>query len=213
MQNSPKDHWNTFYKSNAVPHIPSQFGSFIANECVDSGLFVEFGCGNGRDSLLFLGQGKHVIAVDASPSAIDAARAAVSPADAERISFIIGSVGDDALWQGIADTIEASGQRDPAIYARFFIHAIDDECETVFLRNALAILTRFGGRMCLEFRTNRDESQTKWAKAHYRRYIRPLDFLNRLAALGGKVEYFVEGYGYAKFREDDAHVARVICGV
>ena len=52
--------------------------------------------------------------------------------------------------------------------------------------------------------------QAKETAAHYRRFIDPLNFLTSALARGFELHYFVEGFGYAKYNSDDAHVARVI---
>ncbi|WP_272816006.1 MULTISPECIES: hypothetical protein [unclassified Shinella] len=64
--------------------------------------------------------------------------------------------------------------------------------------------------LAIEFRTDRDAQQTKVTDSHYRRFIPPLDFLSRAAKFGFSPAYFTEGFGYAKYRNDDAHIARVL---
>ena len=45
---------------------------------------------------------------------------------------------------------------------------------------------------------------------HYRRYIVPTDLINKALKIGFDLSYLVEGFGFAKYRSDDAYVARVI---
>jgi hypothetical protein len=66
------------------------------------------------------------------------------------------------------------------------------------------------GVICLEFRTNRDEHQEKVTASHYRRFVRPVEFIRTLQKLDLQVDYFCEGFGMAKYKADDAHVARFV---
>ncbi|WP_230532183.1 hypothetical protein [Microvirga roseola] len=95
------------------------------------------------------------------------------------------------------------------IYSRFFLHAINalDEHNFFNLCNGLLPDT---GIIAVEFRTTRDEQLLKATPDHYRRYINPLELAARAQLHGFGVDYFVEGFGYAKFRADDAYVARMI---
>ena len=67
-----------------------------------------------------------------------------------------------------------------------------------------------GDILALEFRTSRDEFLSKVTESHYRRFINPLAVVAKGNHLGFSCEYFVEGFGYAKYKSDDAHVARII---
>lgn len=60
-----KEYWNEYYETTAdnnsteVPKlIPSQFADFVLNEFQDRTRFIDFGCGNGRDSFFFADHGK-----------------------------------------------------------------------------------------------------------------------------------------------------------
>ena len=45
---------------------------------------------------------------------------------------------------------------------------------------------------------------------HYRRYVNPISLLKSANQLGLQATYFVEGFGFAKHKEDDAFVARIV---
>ena len=65
-----KSYWNTFYTKFTLA-VPSQFCVLTAVEVnkVTSSI-VEFGCGNGRDSIYLANQGFHVFATDLSAETI-----------------------------------------------------------------------------------------------------------------------------------------------
>ena len=64
--------------------------------------------------------------------------------------------------------------------------------------------------IALEFRTIKDKLLIKEFDNHNRRFVIPEDFKNKLKKLGVFVNYYVEGQGYAKYKNDDAYVARLI---
>jgi hypothetical protein len=45
---------------------------------------------------------------------------------------------------------------------------------------------------------------------HFRRFVLPASFEARALGGGFEVVYNVEGFGFAKYRQDDAYVARTI---
>jgi SAM-dependent methyltransferase len=211
MDHRQISHWDAFYAEKRVPLVPSQFGAFVAGEFPDSDLFVDFGCGNGRDTLLFLGQGKRVVAIDASHAAIESVRAALSDDGTRRIQMIHGAVAETATWHEINAALREAAPRSPTLYARFFLHAIDEDAEAIMLDGAAALMREHGGQLCLEFRTPQDQAVVKWAGDHYRRYIALHELVERLAERDLQTSYSAEGFGFARFRGEDAHVARVIC--
>lgn len=91
------------------------------------------------------------------------------------------------------------------------MHALNESAEGAFLDLAKKAAD-CGARIAVEFRTNRDAAQPKETAKHYRRFINPLDFVTEVSRRGMKILYFVDGFGFAKFREDDAHVARFVIG-
>ena len=94
-------------------------------------------------------------------------------------------------------------------YGRFFLHAVDENIENIFL-NLFKNLNYKNNLLALEFRTSKDEFLEKEFNNHYRRYIDIKNFKKKLKNFDIKIKYFTEGQGYAKFKSDDAYVARVI---
>jgi SAM-dependent methyltransferase len=206
-----KAYWQSYYlrrsREKVLP-LPSQFCVFVAGELEGPFRVLDIGCGSGRDSMLFASHGHSVTGVDGAAAAVDACVDL-----AERLgldaSFVRSTVDDESL----ATRLQHKADDPPRtlVYARFFLHAITIAEEGQFLELA-AKITRPGDVLAVEFRTDRDIAQSKVTDAHYRRFIDPLQFMTRVLASGFTAHYFVEGFGFAKYKNDDAHVARFIFG-
>ena len=201
-------YWNHYYsksKERAAPIVPSQFATFVANEVMAlNPLIVDLGCGNGRDTFFFSNYGFEVLGVDASESAIRSCEARLLEAD--KTAFLCADLADPSLAGKIGGF---AGSSPVVLYARFFLHAIDERTEDQFFKLAQSICGSTGA-VAAEFRTHKDEALSKVTDAHYRRFINPIEFLERASSCGFSSKYFVEGFGYAKFGNDDAHVARTL---
>jgi ubiquinone/menaquinone biosynthesis C-methylase UbiE len=202
-----ESYWNQFYAARAATlGAPSQFALFVLGETDNGCAIVDVGCGTGRDALYFASQGRKVVGVDASVAGVEhcAGLAADNALDAK---FIAAPIDSHTLAGAVQAVLPQSGLT--CVYARFFIHAINDDEEQAFLALA-STLCREGDRLAVEFRTLRDAQLAKETGAHYRRYVNPLTFIHRAISHGFSSEYFVEGFGYAKYKNDDAHVARCV---
>jgi SAM-dependent methyltransferase len=205
-------YWDGYYedRSDRHPVVPSQFAAFVASEIGTSARnVVDLGCGNGRDTLFFASLGYRTVGLDASESAISLceARADAGPTDVrERVSFIRAELPSQELDAALAGFPEG----DPVVvYARFFLHAIEEAVEEAIL-TAVRSTPASVMSLAVEFRTQRDRGQTKSTPDHFRRFMGSADFLHRATRLGFRPTYWVEGFGYAKYATDDAHVARVL---
>lgn len=200
-----ENYWNTYYASTRTAQrpLPSQFATFVAGELAGPARIIEFGSGAGRDSLFFAHHGHDVTGVDGSKAAVEAC------------SALAEQLGDSATFQaatidqpGLADQIRVD-PGNTVVYARFFVHAITDEEETAFLDLA-SQLTSTGDRLAVEYRTVRDSSGAKVTGTHYRRFVDPTSFNANAVLHGFDVTYAVEGFGFAKYKQDDAYVARAL---
>ncbi len=201
-----EEYWNSYYSDKsqrAPPIVPSQFAAFVAGEfSYPRRTIVEFGCGNGRDSLFFSRWGYTTIGVDASQAAIEKCQ--------ERAQGEANFICRDIRSPDLLDSIrKMSVPDDVVVYARFFLHAIGLEEEMAFLSTARE-LCGLEGAVAVEFRTNRDEALAKETRFHFRRFVDPVEFMARARQAGLTTTYFVEGFGFAKYGKDDAHVARCI---
>lgn len=210
-RNDRREHWDGFYRSTDWRGLkpPSQFGAFVIGELTESTLLVDVGCGSGRDALFFASQGVEVVGVDASAVAIahcsQAAEQARLPA-----SFVCASVEDTKLAAQLRATAGYGRAEALLVYARFFLHAIPEPAEDAFLDLVAALAKPGRTRLAVEFRTQRDATLPKTTAQHYRRFIAPVDLLQKASRRGLRVDYLVEGFGFAKRGDDDAHVARCL---
>lgn len=206
-------YWDRYYRGGQAPQLPSQFALFVANELATGGLppatgIIDLGCGNGRDGVFLAELGHHLAGLDASSSAVQSCRERLlrtEPHCQSRTRFKVGHAEQHCL-----DELATSFDGPVLIYSRFFFHAIDDAAEDQVLARIGAILRRQGGTLAAEFRTNEDEGGPRETSTHYRRYIDPTHFAQRLEANGLKTIWSATGRGMAKYRDDDAHVARMI---
>jgi SAM-dependent methyltransferase len=183
---------------------PSQFAAFVLGE-IPIGALIDIGCGNGRDTLFFASHGMATVGVDWSKGAITICERAREQTGISSASFVCASVTDASLRNTVVQRIPGDVPR--TVYARFFLHAVDGAIEDAFFSLAGAIC-RAGDRLAVEYRTTRDANQPKAMPDHYRRFVEPMTIVEKAHDSGFSSLYFVEGFGLAKFREDDAHVAR-----
>lgn len=203
-------YWERYYSTGESGLIapPSQFAAFIAQEIEGDALLIDVGCGSGRDSIFFAQRGLQVIGLDAANAAIETCQDWAVKLDLPNASFQVVSVADDTFGTAVEEAV-SSAEKPVVVYARFFLHAITEQEQGQMLA-AVAEALRPGDLLAVEYRTTKDAMLAKETAAHYRRYIDPTTLVLDVAARGFVVEYAAEGFGFAKYRHDDAHVARVI---
>lgn len=212
-QGGTGNYWDGYYRQGEAPQLPSQFALFVANELATGELasvagIIDLGCGNGRDGMFLAGLGHRLVGLDASPSAIASCMVRLGrtdPACQARTRFEAGLADQDCL-----DQIAAEFAGPVLIYSRFFFHAIDDETEQRVLARIGAILRKQGGALAVEYRTIEDQEGVRETGAHYRRYVDPAKFAQRLEGNGLSLVWDAQGRGMAKYRNDDAYVARMV---
>jgi tellurite methyltransferase len=198
-------YWDAFYSSRkkGAPAYPSQFAAFAINELVDVDGVIEFGCGNGRDSEFFAAYGFDLLGLDASAEAIELCRSRSAHEHASYVQCPAGAARDEI--KGFL-----AGKRRVAVYARFFLHAIDEDEANVFL-DLLSVVLPAQSQVFFEYRTVDDASQDKtFGTDHYRRYLDHDDMLARIERAGFSINYQIEGHGLAKYRDEDAKVGRCV---
>jgi len=211
---SEKDYWNSFYSKWTID-VPSQFCVLAATEINKETPIVEFGCGNGRDSIYLSKQGFRVCASDLSSEGIAKNKAKVAaysgPTDESKLQlfFSICNVTDKKDVSDLIDSARVDGGN-VTVYHRFFLHSIDESQEKLFFQ-ALKDALIPGDHIYMEFRCSLDKTLPKfYGKDHYRRYMHTPDFVEYLDNLGFKVEYEQTGQGMAKYKNEDPFVSRVI---
>ncbi len=207
--------WDSYYKElkdNLVwVEIPSQFAIFTAGHLEGQQRVADLGCGNGRDGLYFAQIGHHVSFFDYSSEAIAVCKDRAKNANISNANFSVFNVANIAQTESVA---VQNGESFDCLYARFFLHAINEIAERNVLRFAAQVL-KPKGRFFIECRTSEagdpPEDQFFYENGkHYRRMV-SIDSLVALAIdFGFTVEYSVVGHGMAKFRREDPRVLRVI---
>lgn len=208
-----ENYWSSYYASEDVPQLPSQFAVLVANELRNGdlpsvGSVFDIGCGNGRDAFYFLNLGYSVRGVDASEEAISVCcrrRDGTRLADGVTGDFFAGPADLPVSWLRLREGVDGP----ILVYARFFFHAITEAAQDAILKQVAALLREQGGALCAEFRTPDDRARAKQTSEHYRRYIELSEFADSLKAVGLNPIWQAEGRGMAKYRKDDATVARV----
>jgi SAM-dependent methyltransferase len=208
-------YWQSVYSKaylHGIPSIPSQFAVFIAGEMVEPTLIVDIGCGNGRDTM-FLGQlGHRVIGFDAAESAIALCKERARDSHTA-VSFECADISSPNVLSALQPVLAIQPSTKLMVYSRFFLHAVPQEEQAALLLLTRELGSRFPIRLAVEFRTLQDAVLPKTAAQHYRRFIDPLELMNEAKGMGFKIDYFVEGTGYAKHGADDAYVARCIFSI
>lgn len=199
-----KTHWANFYKNQEAPQQPSDFARFVMSRMPTKiRRIVDFGCGNGRDTQ-FIANGRIALGVDYSENAVNYNRA---KGQANITYKKVNAGSRKSLQKNLSKFISS----EPTIfYSRFVIHAISDKAEATLLRFLKKIL-KPGSVLYLEFRTNEDSNTQKTFGEHFRRYLDPDAFMNRVRKGGQfKIVFDKRGHGMAVYKDEDPHVCRLI---
>jgi len=206
------DYWNNFYAKWDIG-VPSQFCVLVATEADKTKPIVEFGCGNGRDSMYLARHGFKVFAGDLSEEAVHHNREKEEKDrnNANRAEFSLCDVASSKDVHGLVFKAreQAEGDGNLTLYNRFFLHSLDDEQECSFL-TALSEATKTGDKLYMEFRCSLDAELDKLYKGHYRRYVETEKLVELLRSLEFAVLYQVTGQGMAKYKTEDPFVSRII---
>lgn len=210
--NMQRDHWQDFYASadaEKVPAVESSFVRWVTDRIEGQPAMLDIGTGTARDARFLAMKGHRVVAVDYSSAAIDRARCLsaregwdasfhqLNLGDLHAVGRFVGDLDWDTEWQ---------------LYARFLVHAIDDQARANLWTLATLVAAR-GGTCWFEFRTDRDEREEHVFGEHFRRYLSPAQVADELRGRGLEVQELVEGRGLAPHGDEDPWVARMRVGV
>jgi hypothetical protein len=199
-------YWDDFYRrrSGDVPKDPSDFAVWVADQIPDDQLVVELGFGTARDAFYFVQHGHALEGFDFAESAVSAAidHAQQLPGQA---SFSVLDLCDADAVQEVAARLRERGEP-VVVYGRFLIHSLDEAGRHHLLD--LAADTR--AQLFLEFRTGNDAGQEHlFGDDHYRTYLDPEVVVTEIQERGGEVKQCVQGHGFAVYKSEDPHVARI----
>lgn len=200
------NYWETFYRTKAskVPTEPSSFARWVTSRQPRPTSLVDIGSGTGRDSLWLSEQGIDVVGCDYSQAGVqyatDRARERGCAATFRRLNLY------DLRQMLTAGALMARESAD-AVYARFLVHALEDEGRQNLWRLSRSALSRTHGRLYLEFRTEATEHEFG---EHFRQFVRPEVVCSELEAYGFELEHCEEGHGLAVHHNEDPRVCRII---
>jgi len=183
---------------------PSLFAQHVAQHLRGNERLLEIGCGNGRDASFFQEQGIQVVAIDASPAAIDLC---LKLHGGNGVHFTAGKLENEGL---------DLGQSFDVVYSRFVLHAMTEVEQAKMLRAAFEKLGS-GGSIYLECRSINDPlarkgeviSPTERIHGHYRRFIVHDDLIQSLQTTGFTIDDAVENTGFAPYKDEDPVVIRI----
>ncbi len=208
-----KNFWNSFYKdgSNNKALEASSFAYFAREFIPADSLVIDLGCGNGRDSR-FLNQFNDVVGIDQSDTAIEFCKSQRLPIfeTTKSLTFKVLLIEDESICQILEAEVVKSKQKSVFVYARFFLHAINRSQYEKFWKLAQCLNSNFSVSIGVEFRTNEDEENFKIFPDHFRRYLDPGSVVSEAELQGFKVRAIHQGYGLAKYKNEDPHIARII---
>jgi SAM-dependent methyltransferase len=201
-------YWQNFYSGLECAEVPesgSTFAQWVTGQLPAASHVLEVGTGTGRDALHLARHGHAVHAVDRSAAGI----ARVSERAAAEDAAVTTEVVNLSDLTDVLDLLAALPTSTPwHLYARFFLHSIDDETRSNFWVVAAAA-ARTGGQVWLEFRTAADAQQPKVFREHYRNYLHLSTVLAEAAEAGLDVVHVEEGQGLAPYKSEDPVVARL----
>ena len=204
-----RKYWDTFAKEapRVVPRGPSDFARSVAEQHPSDRLLVDIGTGTGRDALWMASQGRRVLGLDYSVTAIGSARQRKRSKRLDA-SFDVFNINDsrEALTLGALLSRE---EEPPDLYARFFLHAINEVGRANLWRIAQMSLRR-GGLLFAEFRTDRDAELPHVFPGRGRTFLVPDDIAQEIQATGGRIVSCTQGQGLAVFGSEDPHVCRLV---
>jgi ubiquinone/menaquinone biosynthesis C-methylase UbiE len=198
-----KLHWNTFYKKFNF-NKPSLFAKFVLRRIKKSYFLLEVGCGNGRDAFYFIRNNIKCIAYDTSAVVINNNKKLFAKV------FYVNNI--------CKKNYKLKKNYFNCIYARFFLHAINEREQKYFFLNSRRLLKK-NGFLYLEFRTIKDNlfkkgekiSQYERITDHYRRFIDPPKLIEKIKKdYNFKVIYCKSSKNFAIFKKEKPHVCRLI---
>ncbi len=201
--------WDGFYAGpgRKVPHTPTAFARWVAQDYASARMLVDLGCGNGRDAKWFARKGgRAVLAIDYALGMMT--RTAAKQGPNSGVTREVLNVND--LRHVLSLGMRLSRNDEPIdLYGRFLLHALDQHGRENVFRLASMTLRR-GGLLFLEFRTVRDARRSHFYRNPKRRFLDPDEVVAQIEAFGGRIVERVEGDGLAIHETEDPHVCRLV---
>jgi ubiquinone/menaquinone biosynthesis C-methylase UbiE len=209
MKQHNKTYWNHYYNSKENNNKPSNFAKFIKDKYVKKKtILLDVGAGDGRDSFYFQNKARYIFAVDQSDIVIKKNKLKVKRLNLKNLLFQKLSSNKLKILKDKEINL---------IYARFFLHAINETNENKFL-NIIKKIFKANTTIALEFRTTKDVLRRKGKKIsknerltdHYRRFIDTDKFKKKLEKMKFKILYIKQGINLSKSPNDNPHLCRIV---
>ena len=197
-----KKYWDKYYSKTLGIEAPSTFAIHVAELIKKGDSILELGCGNGRDSFYLAKKGFQVFAIDQSKVIINRIKN-------ENINprFICKDI--EELQKDFQFQINHC-------YARFFLHALNENEENNVIKSISNLLPKNG----LFFSENRSVKSDLFGKGeviskdifstdHKRRFIRKKNITQKLKENNFKIKTLIEDKGLAVHGDDDPVVIRI----
>ena len=199
--------WNSFYKKKTIIK-PSSFAKYCYNNfLVKNKKILDIGCGNGRDSFYFEKKKLVVTGIDKSKVII---KKNILNCKNKNLKFLVKDINDKSF--------NKLGKYE-YIYARFFLHTINQKTEKKLFSNLYKLGLKNKTIILMEFRTTKDPlfqhgkrvGKYETFTDHYRRFINVKKLINFLKnSKKFSVLKMIEKKGLAKFKNDNPVVCRLI---
>ncbi len=209
--NGIADYWAKFYSRPVlhVPADPSPFAVWVGQQLDPQVAVMEIGCGTGRDAHFFAKRGRNVVAFDQSAEAIKLVRELAIRDDLDNLYASTTRVSELAYSESLAEFRRLMGDVPIAVYARFFLHAITEPEQIVFLQ-WLSTFLRDGEYCFLEFRAADLSADQYEFGSHYRRPVTAKELSEQCGTFGLQVVSSSESRDYAPYRGERPRVGRTV---
>ncbi len=198
-------YWDDFYRVHAdrVPDEPSAFARKVVEHAGVPISIIDVGSGTGRDALHFARMGFQVLGCDYSRSGVAyaASHAARQGIDAEFKALNLYDMRDVLVSGALL-----ARRGFEAVYARFLVHALEEEGRLNLWLVARSALRPTRGRLYLEFRT---EATKHEYGEHFRQFVQPKVVVAELTDHGFEIEHCENSHGLAIHKSEDPRVCRI----
>ena len=170
--------WEQYYAGqikgdNTLVEQPSPFAVEVSSKLPKGSKVLDFGCGNGRDSVFFASQGLTVVATDICSKAVELT-ASKLPAGSEAF---------------VSDGLNLPNTPVDYAYARFVLHALTESDQDVVLRWMRRHVKR---QVFIETRSTKDPrfgrgqvvGRNAYVDTHYRRFMSAEDLVSAASKAG-----------------------------
>ena len=206
-------YWDIFYKNNNVPLEPTSFAKYCLPLIKKKSIFLELGCGNGRDSIYFARNNISVHASDISKTAIANLRKTVPVSVMENLTLI----NED--FTNFEE--EKFPEHFDTIYSRFTLHTIlKDKLDKVLNWSFKSLHS--DGLILIETRSTKDplfssgkgklidKNTFLYEEGHLRHFIERQELAKKIKTTGFSLEEVTESNNLSVLGSDNPFLLRVI---